>query len=166
MLTHRSPALPHLLIAPSVLFLGVLFVVPLVQTALLAFQEGGAWSLGNLHRMTDDIAFEEAVRNTFSVVLLAVPLQLGLALAMTMLLRHVGRGRDLILWVWSIPLGISDLAAGLVWLALLTDLGWVNSALYGLGLTSTPQSWLTYETPLALLAAIVVAEIWRVEVGT
>ncbi|UFN47511.1 sugar ABC transporter permease [Roseomonas sp. OT10] len=160
---RRGAALPYLLVAPSVIFLGVLFLLPLFQTAVLAFQTGGGggWSLDNLRRMTDDINFEEAVRNTFSVVLLVVPLQLAAALGMTMLLRQVQRGRDLILWVWSIPLGISDLAAGLVWLALLTDLGWVNSALFRLGLTSGPQSWLTYETPLALLAAIVVAELWR-----
>ncbi|MGG5820229.1 carbohydrate ABC transporter permease [Falsiroseomonas sp. HW251] len=159
--SHRSRALPYLLVAPSVIFLGVLFITPLVQTAMLAFQATGAWSAGNFARMADDLNFEEAIRNTFSVVLLAVPLQVALALAMTMMLRHVGKGRDLILWVWSIPLGISDLAAGLVWLALLTDLGWVNSALFHLGVVSTPQSWLTYETPMALLAAIVVAEVWR-----
>lgn len=158
---QRSRALPYLLVAPSVVFLGVLFLLPLFETAALAFREGGAWSLGNFSRAADDINFPDAVRNTFSVVLLAVPLQLALALGMTMMLRHVKRGRDLILWVWSIPLGISDLAAGLVWLALLTDLGWVNSALFRLGLTQGPQSWLTYETPYALLAAIVVAELWR-----
>lgn len=158
---RRSAALPYLLIAPSVLFLGALFLVPLFQTAVLAFQSSGSWSMENVHRMVDFINFTDAVRNTFSVVLLVVPLQLALALGMTMMLRHVRRGRDLILWVWSIPLGISDLAAGLVWLALLTDLGWVNSLLFRLGLTQGPQSWLTYETPWALLAAIVVAELWR-----
>ncbi|MFT8246057.1 carbohydrate ABC transporter permease [Roseomonas sp. BN140053] len=161
MRSQRPALLPYLLIAPSVLFLGALFLVPLFQTAVLAFQAGGGWSLNNVHRMMDDINFGEAVGNTFSVVLLAVPLQLALALAMTVLLRQVERGRDLILWVWSIPLGISDLAAGLVWLALLTDLGWVNTALFRLGLTDGPQSWLTYETPWTLLAAIVVAELWR-----
>ncbi|PZP44125.1 MAG: ABC transporter permease [Azospirillum brasilense] len=158
---RRSTALPYLLIAPSVLFLGALFLLPLFQTAVLAFQSGGSWSMENVHRMVDDINFTDAVRNTFSVVLLVVPLQLALALGMTMMLRHVRHGRDLILWVWSIPLGISDLAAGLVWLALLTDLGWVNSLLFRLGLTDGPQSWLTYETPWALLGAIVVAELWR-----
>lgn len=161
MAARRNAALPYLLIAPSVLFLGVLFLLPLFQTAVLAFQSGGGWSMENVHRMVDDINFTDAVRNTFSVVLLVVPLQLALALGMTMMLRHVRHGRDLILWVWSIPLGISDLAAGLVWLALLTDLGWVNSLLFRLGLTQGPQSWLTYETPWALLAAIVVAELWR-----
>lgn len=156
-----SRALPYLLIAPSVLFLTGLFLVPLGQTAVLAFQQGGAWSLGNFARMADDLNFSDAMRNTFTVVLLAVPLQVALALGMTMMLRQVKRGRDILVWIWSIPLGISDLAAGLVWLAILTDQGWFNSALFKLGLISQPQAWLTYETPLALLAAIVVAEIWR-----
>ncbi len=90
-----------------------------------------------------------------------VPLQLVLALAMAMMLRHIGRGRDLMLWIWSIPLGISDLAAGLVWLAILTEQGYLNTVLFQLGVIHRPQSWLTYETPLALFLAILVAEIWR-----
>jgi multiple sugar transport system permease protein len=158
---RRGGALPYLLIAPSVLFLAVLFLVPLVQTAALAFQANGGWSADNFARMADDINFPDAVRNTLLVVVIVVPLQLMLALAMTMLLRHVRRGRDLILWVWSIPLGISDLAAGLVWLAILTDQGWFNTLLFRAGLLAAPTPWLTYETPLALLAAIVVAELWR-----
>jgi multiple sugar transport system permease protein len=128
---------------------------------MLAFQQGGNWGLGNFTRMADDLNFQDALGNTFKVVLLAVPLQLALALGMTMLLRTVQRGRDLLVWVWSIPLGISDLAAGLVWLAILTDQGWFNSVLFKLGVITQPQAWLTYETPAALLAAIVVAEIWR-----
>ena len=158
----REPKLlPYLLIAPSALFLTGLFLIPLVQTAVLAFQDGGAWSFGNISRMASDLNFEDALGNTFKVVMLAVPLQLALALGMTMMLRKIRRGRDLLVWVWSIPLGISDLAAGLVWLAILNDQGWLNSVLFKLGLIAQPQAWLTYETPAALLAAIVVAEIWR-----
>jgi multiple sugar transport system permease protein len=80
---------------------------------------------------------------------------------MAMMLRHVRHGRDIVLWVWSIPLGISDLAAGLVWLAILTDRGYLNTLLFHLGIIAGPQSWLTYETPVALLVAIVMAEMWR-----
>ena len=65
--------------------------------------------------------------NTFGIVVLAVPLQLCLALGMAMMLRHARRGRDIVLWIWSIPLGISDLAAGIVWLAILTDQGYLNT---------------------------------------
>jgi multiple sugar transport system permease protein len=111
--------------------------------------------------MANDLNFSDAVANTFEIVVIVVPLQLCLALGMAMMLRHVQRGRDIVLWIWSIPLGISDLAAGLVWLAILTDRGYLNTALNGLGLIKGPASWLSYETPVALLAAIVVAEAWR-----
>ena len=158
---RRGAITPYLLIAPATVFLGVLFVVPLVQTVALAFRADGAFSLANFSRMAGDINFNDAVTDTFEVVLLAVPLQLVLALGMAMMLRHVRRGRDIVLWIWSIPLGISDLAAGLVWLAILTDRGYLNTILYHLGVISGPQAWLTYETPTALLVAIVVAELWR-----
>jgi multiple sugar transport system permease protein len=158
---RSNGTLPYLLIAPTLLFLTVLFLVPLVQTVALAFQTDGAWTLINFARMNDDLNFHSAVLNSFRLVALAVPLQFVLALGMAMMLRHVRRGRDLILWIWSIPLGISDLAAGLVWLAIFTDRGYLNSLLFHLGIISAPESWLTYETPLALLIAVVVAEIWR-----
>ena len=99
--------------------------------------------------------------NTFEIVVIVVPLQLCVALGMAMMLRHVQRGRDIVLWIWSIPLGISDLAAGLVWLAILNDQGYLNTVLNWLGLIDGPESWLSYETPVTLLAAIVVAEAWR-----
>jgi multiple sugar transport system permease protein len=132
-----------------------------VQTIGLAFHADGNWSFGNFARMAGDLNFSDAITNTLEIVIVAVPLQLALALGMAMMLRHVGRGRDILLWVWSIPLGISDLAAGLVWLAILNDQGYLNSLLFRLGLISAPQSWLTYETPVALFAAIVVTELWR-----
>jgi multiple sugar transport system permease protein len=152
---------PYLLIAPSLIFLTVLFLVPLGQTIALAFQADGGWSTANFSRMANDLNFSDAVANTFEIVVIVVPLQLCLALGMAMMLRHVQSGRDIVLWIWSIPLGISDLAAGLVWLAILTDRGYLNTVLNGLGLIKGPETWLSYETPVALLAAIVVAEAWR-----
>jgi multiple sugar transport system permease protein len=153
--------IPYFLIAPSLLFLGVLFLVPLVQTIALAFQVHGAWTTANFTTMADDINFHDAIVDTFAIVAIAVPLQLVLALGMAMMLRNLGRGRDIVLWIWSIPLGISDLAAGLVWLAILTDQGFLNTILLKLGLVSGPVSWLSYETPTALLIGIAFAELWR-----
>jgi multiple sugar transport system permease protein len=157
----RARYIPYLLIAPSLGFLTVLFFAPLVQTIALAFEAGGSWSTENFARMATDLNFADAVVNTFEIVAVVVPLQLLLALAMAMMLQHVRGGRDIVLWIWSIPLGISDLAAGLVWLAILTDKGYLNTVLVDLGLLTGPQSWLSYETPATLFAAIVVAELWR-----
>ncbi len=157
----NARVIPYLLIAPSLAFLAILFFVPLVQTVALAFQADGIWSTENFTRMTGDLNFTDAVVNTFELVIIVVPLQLLLALAMAMMLQHLRGGGDIVLWIWSIPLGISDLAAGLVWLAILTDKGYLNTILVRLGVLSGPQSWLSYETPATLLAAIVVAEFWR-----
>jgi multiple sugar transport system permease protein len=158
---RRARLAPYLLIAPSLLFLLLLFFVPLIQTVALAFDTNAGPGFGNFSRLLGDLDFTAAVENTFALVAVMVPLQLALALGMAMMLRKMRSGRDLVLWVWSIPLGISDLAAGLVWLSIVTERGYLNTVLFHLGFIARPQSWLTYETPAALFFAIVIAELWR-----
>lgn len=154
--------IPYLLLLPSILFLGLFFAWPLVEAMLVAFADGsGAWSLDNFRSMVDDLNFQDAIRNTLLLVVLTVPLQLALALALAQLLSGLRRGRDLYLYVWTVPLGISDLAAGIVWLAIMSERGYINSFLNALGLVDGPTLWLSYETPVALFASVVVAEIWR-----
>lgn len=157
----RTSWIPYALIAPSVIFLGALFLVPLVQTIWLSFSAGDGFSMENYQRMAGDLNFSLAIRNTFLLTLVVVPLQVVLALAMATMVSKLDKGRDLVLWVLTIPLGISDLAAGLAWLALLQNTGYLNSALYALGLIQGPMGWLSQETPWALFFAIVLAELWR-----
>jgi multiple sugar transport system permease protein len=157
----RPSLRPYLLIAPSLLFLLLLFFVPLIETIALAFQSGPGFGLGKFDQMLGDLDFSSAVKNTFGLVIVVVPVQLAAALGMALMLRQLRLGRDLVLWIWTIPLGISDLAAGLVWLSILTEKGYLNTVLFHLGLISRPESWLTYETPLALFFGIAIAEFWR-----
>lgn len=158
---RRSGLTPFLLIAPSLLFLLLLFFVPLVQTIVLAFQTDTGFGLGKFQQVVNDLDFVTAIKNTFGLVIVVVPLQLAAALGMAFMLRKIRVGRDIILWIWTIPLGISDLAAGLVWLSILTEKGYLNTILFHLGLIPRPESWLTYETPAALFFAIIIAEFWR-----
>ncbi|MCB8820189.1 carbohydrate ABC transporter permease [Microvirga rosea] len=160
-MTARTSWIPYALIAPSVLFLGALFIVPLVQTIWLSFSAGEGLSLVNYQRMAGDLNFGLAIRNTFLLTVVVVPLQVVLALAMATMVSKLEKGRDLVLWVLTIPLGVSDLAAGLAWLSLLQNTGYLNSALYALGLIPGPVGWLSQETPWALFFGIVLAEIWR-----
>jgi multiple sugar transport system permease protein len=153
--------MPYALVAPSILFLGALFILPLVQTIWLSVASDGGPSLANYQRMAGDLNFGAAVRNTFLLTLVVVPLQIALALLMATMVSKLKKGRDLVLWVWTIPLGVSDLAAGLVWLAILQNSGYLNSALYSLGVISGQMSWLSQETPVTLFVAIALAEIWR-----
>ncbi len=157
----RATWLPYALIAPSVAFLCALFLVPLVQTIWLSLSAGDGVSLANYERMAGDLNFGLAVRNTFLLTAVVVPLQVVLALVMAVMVSKLERGRELVLWVLTIPLGISDLAAGLAWLSILQNSGYLNSALYGLGVISGQMSWLSQETPWTLFVAIVVAELWR-----
>jgi multiple sugar transport system permease protein len=153
---------PYLLIAPSLIFLTFLFAVPVFEAFILALRDpSGNWTLANFERMRRDLYFTDAVRNTILMVVITVPLQLVLALAMAMLLQGIQRGRDLVLYIWTIPLGVSDLAAGIVWLAIFTDRGYLNSMLAFFGILERPTSWLSYETPAVLFLAVVVAEVWR-----
>lgn len=157
-----SRLLPYLLIAPTVLFLAVVFLLPLAQTVLLSVTtEAGGLGLESYRRMAGDLNFWVALRNTFGLVLVVVPLQVALALGMGLMIQRMTMGRDVVLWIWTIPLGISDLAAGLVWLVILSDAGYLNSALYGLGLIDGRTSWLSYEQPVTLFVGVVVAEVWR-----
>jgi ABC-type sugar transport system permease subunit len=49
------------------------------------------------YEAANDLNFTDAVLNTFSIVLVVVPLQLAIALGMAMMLRHIRRGRDIVL---------------------------------------------------------------------
>jgi multiple sugar transport system permease protein len=157
----RDRLTPYLLIAPATIFLVLLFVVPLAQTLVMAFQENGEGSLGNFRKMLADINFGVSIGNTFLLVLAVIPLQLAMALAMATMIQKIDKGRDIVLWIWIIPLGISDLAAGLVWLSILQDRGYLNTLLSMGGLIGGPTNWLSYETPATLFIAVVAAEVWR-----
>ena len=155
-------AAPYLMLAPAGLFLIVFFVWPMLQALLMAFQTpAGAPTLDNFRRMAGDVNFWPAMRGTLLLIAAIIPLQMLLALAMALLLNGGLRGAGFWLYAWSIPLAISDLAAGIVWLSVFTDRGYLNSLLVGLGLRATPFSFLSYEHPLANLLAVVVAETWR-----
>ena len=153
--------LPYLLIAPASMFLVVFFAVPLVQTIVLSIDGGTAGIFGNYERMVKDLNFNVSLRNTFMLVLTVVPLQMILAIGMGLMLQKMQKGRDLVLWIWTIPLGVSDLAAGLAWLAILQNTGYLNTVLFHLGIVDGPTAWLNSETPVTLFLAVVIAEIWR-----
>jgi len=144
-----------------VLFMAIFFAWPMFQALILAVQDNGRFSLEPLRRMTDDVLFWESIRNTILLTLVVVPAQVFLALVMSLLLVSGLRGAGLFLYAWAIPLGISDLAAGVVWLSIFTDRGYLNSLLVALGLGQTGFAFLSYEHPVSMFLAVAVAETWR-----
>ncbi len=159
---QKSDRIPYYLVAPSVVFLLILFVWPLVETAVMAFRTPqGVWTGDYVAKMLGDLNFKTSLRNTLILVAIVVPIQMCLALAMAMMLGKLERGRMGFLYVWTIPLGVSDLAAGLAWLAIFNDRGYFNTVLNSIGLATGPVSWLSYQSPVALFVCVIIAEIWR-----
>ena len=159
---RRRQVVPYALLAPSVLFLLVFFAWPMVQALILAVQDtNGAWSLAPVERMVNDLRFGEAIKNTLLFAAVVIPLQTILALAMALLLMAGLRGAGAFLYLWAIPLGVSDLASGVVWLSIFTDRGYINSILVSLGLSESGIPFLSYENPVSLFMCAAIAELWR-----
>ncbi|MEV0732469.1 sugar ABC transporter permease [Polymorphospora sp. NPDC050346] len=159
---RRRPRLPVpvLLIAPSVVFLAALFLWPVVVGVSQAFTGTDGATLAHLRRMVDDPYFWPAVRNTALLIVVLIPLQFAFALAMALLLRSRPRLSSFYFYVWCVPLAVSDLAAGLIWLSILTDRGYLNSVLAHLGL-GDGFAWLSYQNPTTMFIAVLLAELWR-----
>jgi multiple sugar transport system permease protein len=150
---------PYLLLAPSALFMLLLFGWPLVVGVGQAFGGFTTPTTANWQRMSDDPRFWLAVRNTLLLVVVLIPLQFALAIGMALLLREKLRFAGLYFYLWAVPLAVSDLAAGLVWLSIFTNNGYLNSVLSWFGVN--PVEWLSYQSPTTMFLTVVVAELWR-----
>src|ERR1700716_1315864 len=136
--------LPFGLLLPSVGFLALLIVIPMFQALLLAFvAERGGFTLEHFQQMFGDVNFSDAWRNTLLLLILIVPLQMVLALAMALLINSRFRGHGVFLYIYAIPLAISDLAAGILWLSVFTERGYLNTVAQGVGLLQTTPVYLS-----------------------
>ncbi|MCR9061990.1 MAG: sugar ABC transporter permease [Rhodobacteraceae bacterium] len=153
--------LPYVLIAPVTLFLCLFFIYPFVLVSQQAFSTGSGFTLENFREVTSDWKFPISMRNTFLLAALVVPIQLALSLLMATMVSKMKKGRDIILYIWTIPLGISDLAAGIIWLAIFEQSGFLNSMMAGMGVIDKPVNFLSYQHPMIVFVAIMLAEIWR-----
>ena len=154
--------LPYLLLLPATLFLCVFFLYPFVLVAQDSVMRGGDYSLENFRRMAGHWKFGQTFWNTILLAAVVVPIQLALALTMASIVSKLqGGGRSTILYIFAIPLGISDLAAGLIWLSIFEQSGFLNSLLVGLGIVDRPILLLGYQNAWVIFAAIVLAEVWR-----
>jgi multiple sugar transport system permease protein len=152
---------PYLLLLPSTIFLMIFFGWPMIRALLLAFQgREGEWTVFHVERMVSSVAFPDAVRNTFLIIVAVIPLQFVLALAMALLVTAGLRGSGLLIYIYALPIAISDLAAGIVWFSIFTERGYMNTALIAMGILERPYIFLNPQTPWPLIT-IVIAEVWR-----
>lgn len=153
--------LPYVLILPVTVFLCIFFFYPFVLVAQQAFGSDAGWSLDNFRDVVSHWKFSISLSNTLLLAAVVVPIQLALSLLMATMVSKMQKGRDLVLYVWTIPLGISDLAAGIIWLAIFEQSGFLNSMMHGLGFIDTPMNFISYQNMTMVFVAIALAEIWR-----
>jgi multiple sugar transport system permease protein len=153
---------PYALLAPSLVYLVVFFAMPMVNAFGLAFQgDEGGYSLEPIRRMLGDERFAKALTTTLLLVVIIVPIQFVVAMGMALVVNARLKGTDLWLYIFALPLGVSELAAGIVWFSIFTEQGWLNSLLTQVGILDRPFIFLDYQRPTLLILTIVVAEAWR-----
>lgn len=157
---RRTNLAPYAMLAPGAVFILALVGWPIVQALLLAFRDSlGHPSLINFQNMVNEAQFGSALRNTLLLVAFILPIETALALAMAVILNSRPRGWKFVQYIWTLPLAISDLASGLVWLSIFTSHGFFNSALVDVHRPAI--GWLDYNNLPGIFFAIVIAEVWR-----
>src|SRR2546426_3831655 len=161
MRTRTEQFLPFALLLPTIAFLTLLIVIPMVQALLLSVMaEGGGFTLENFQRMVADVNFSDAWRNTLLLLILIVPLQIVLALAMALLINSRFRGHGFFLYIYAIPLAISDLAAGILWLAVFTQRGYFNNTLQKARVIQPTDIYLSFENFRRILSGILIPGVF------
>lgn len=115
-----------LYLLPAMLFLIVFMVYPLIDVFIYSFEEGynsasqTYFGVGgyNYSYVLHDPYFLQAVKNTFILVIITVPLSTGIALLISAGLNSIKPLRDLFQTVYFLPYVTNTLAVGLVFMIL------------------------------------------------
>ncbi|MCB9437353.1 MAG: ABC transporter permease subunit [Anaerolineales bacterium] len=121
----------------------------------------GEFTLNFFKRMFNDARFEKAIRTTVILMMLILPIQFVLAIIMALILQAQIKGNSIFLYIYTIPLGVSDLAAGLVWYSIFTQSGFLNSFLEQMGLIEKQFTFIGIGKEEWMITIIVLAEVWR-----
>ena len=115
-----------LYLLPAILFLGFFLVYPLIDVFIYSFEEGYnsasqtffGTGLYNYSYVLHDPYFLQAVKNTFILVIITVPLSTGLALLISLGLNAIKPLRNVFQTVYFLPYVTNTLAVGLVFMIL------------------------------------------------
>ena len=115
-----------LYLLPSMLFLGVFLVYPLIDVFIYSFEEGYnsaaqtffGWGSYNYSYVLRDPYFIQAIKNTFILVAITVPASTLIALFISTRLASIKKLRKLYQTVFFLPYVTNTLAVGLVFMIL------------------------------------------------
>lgn len=134
-----------LYLLPAVLFLGAFLVYPLIDVLIYSFEEnfnfasqqGTGVGIFNYRYVLHDPYFLQAVKNTFILVFITVPLSTAIALLISLGLGSIQKLRNAFQTIYFLPYVTNTLAVGLVFMILFkktpyTD-GFVNQIIQFFG---------------------------------
>ena len=115
-----------LCLLPALAFLLVFMVYPLVDVFIYSFEEGYNFAsqsyfgvgLYNYNYVLHDPYFIQALKNTFIIVIITVPLSTGIALLISLELSKIRHIRNFFQTVYFLPYVTNTLAVGLVFMIL------------------------------------------------
>ncbi len=115
-----------LYLLPAILFLGVFMVYPLIDVCVysveenynFARQEATGIGLANFQYVLSDPYFVQALKNTFLIVIITVPLSTGFSLLISLGLSSIRRLQQLFQTIYFLPYVTNTLAVGLVFMIL------------------------------------------------
>ena len=132
-----------LYLLPAVAFLGIFMVYPLIDVLIYSLEEGYNFAsqtyfgLGgyNYSYVLHDPYFLQALKNTFILVVITVPLSTGIALLISVGLSSIQKLRDLYQTIYFLPYVTNTLAVGLVFMILFKQTPYTD------GLANLILSW-------------------------
>ena len=115
-----------LYLLPAILFLGIFMVYPLIDVFVYSFEEGYnsasqtffGVGLYNYDYVLHDPYFLQALKNTFILVIITVPLSTAIALLISVGLSSIEKVRDWFQTIYFLPYVTNTLAVGLVFMIL------------------------------------------------
>ena len=152
------------MVAPTIIGLIVLNIIPIIQTFYLSFFKSGAFGNGNkfvgldnYNRLIHDPQVWCAVRNTLVYTCMVVPITVIIALLLAVVLNEKIRGKGIYRTIYFIPMVAAPAAVTMVWKWLYNyKYGLINHFLEKLGLHGV--NWI--DNPKVAMFSIVVIGIW------
>ena len=115
-----------LYLLPAFVFLGIFMVYPLIDVLIYSLEEGYNFAsqsffdvgLYNYSYVLHDPYFLQAVKNTFILVIITVPVSTGFALLLALALSSIPKLKELFQTIYFLPYVTNTLAVGLVFMIL------------------------------------------------
>lgn len=148
-----------------VLLITLLVFIPMISALITSFQSGPPTNMtfngfGNFQRMLTDSTFKKALVNTFTYLIVQVPIMLFLALVLSNILNDKKmKFKGLFRTALFLPCITSLVSYSLIMKSLFSVNGLVNQMLLNMHLVDAPIQWLT--DPFWAKVLIIISITWR-----